>query len=167
MKKVIAVIIALGILSLGTAGFANSSYPHQTAICASVESRQPSVWLLQRLGDDFFKQKNVRTVNDYPLAIRSVFTKGKDIRVYMVSRWHGFDPEESYTFSCEWIDPDGESYSTSAASFETPENLDAGVFFTYTAYLDVGQDMKEGEWRVNIHLNGDLVEARDLTIASE
>jgi hypothetical protein len=55
----------------------------------------------------------------------------------------------------------------SSASVQTPENLDPGIFFTYTAYLDLQGELKEGQWTVNLLLNGDLVEARDLMIASE
>ena len=167
MKKVIAILITLGILSFATSGFSASQYRHQTALCAAVASRQPSAWVLERLGQEFFEQENVRTVNDYPVAIRSVFSKGKDSRIFVVSRWYGFDPEETYTLSCEWIDPDGQPYSTSSTSFQTPEDLDPSIFFTYTAFLDVGGDLPEGQWTVNILLNGDLVVARDLMIASE
>ncbi|NIO04755.1 MAG: hypothetical protein GTN74_09115, partial [Proteobacteria bacterium] len=63
--------------------------------------------------------------------------------------------------------PDGESHSTTSASFETPRDLDPGIFFTYTAFLDVHKYLKEGQWTVRILLNGDLVETQDLTIGSE
>jgi hypothetical protein len=167
MKKVIAAIIALSILGLSTSALASSFYRHETALCAAVENQEPSVWVLQNLGEEFFKQQNVQTVTDYPVAIRSVFTKGQDNRVFLVSRWHGFNPDETYRFSCEWIDPDGNTFVTSSASFETPENLDPGIFFTYTAYLDVQRDLKEGQWQVNVRLNGDLVDQHDLVIASD
>ena len=167
MKKVAAILISLAVLSYAVAGIASSAYQHQTALCASVSSQQPSPWVLQKLGQDFFEQEDVRTTHDYPVSVRSVFTKGEDHRIFVVSRWFGFDPERVYTFSCEWIDPDGQSYTVSSASFETPESLDPDIFFTYTAYLDVGTDLKEGHWTVNIILNGDLVEARGLTISSK
>ena len=167
MKKVIAVLIGLGILSIANPGLAASPFHHQTALCAAVENSRPSAWVLQRLGNEFFEQENIRTVTAYPVAVRSVFTKGTDSRVFLVSRWHALDAEQSYTFSCQWIDPDGQPYSVSSASFQTPETLDSGIFFTYTAYLDVQSEMKEGQWTVNILLNGDLVEARNLVIASE
>ena len=167
MKKIIAILVGLTILSIAASGFAASPYRHQSALCAAVEDSQPSAWVLQRLGNDFFEQHNVQTVTSYPVAVQSVFTKGKDNRIYLVSRWHDFDPQETYTFSCEWIDPDGESHSMSSASVQTPENLDPGIFFTYTAYIDLQGELKEGQWKVNLLLNGDLVEARDLTIASE
>jgi hypothetical protein len=167
MKKTIALIIAFAILGLATAGLAAKPYRHETALCAAVESKQPSARVLQRLGDAFFEQENMRTVADFPLAVREVFTKGKDDRVYMLSRWHDFDPKKTYTFSAEWIDPDGQSYTTAFASFHTPETLDPGVFFTYTAYLDLHSEMKEGRWTVHIFLNGELMEAKNLTIGSE
>ena len=167
MKKIIAILISLTILGVASSAFTASSYRHQTALCAAVENSRPAAWVLQRLGNDFFNQDDIRTVTTYPVAVQSVFTKGRDNRIYLVSRWHDFDPQETYTFSCEWIDPDGQSYSMSSASVKTPENLDPGIFFTYTAYLDLQGELKEGQWRVNLLLNGDLVEARDLVIASE
>ena len=167
MKKVIAALIALSILGFSTCALSSSFYQHETAICAAVTNTEPSAWVLQNLGEEFFKQESVQTVTDYPVAIRSVFTKGQDNRVFLVSRWHGFGPQETYSFSCEWIDPDGNTHVTSSASFETPENLDPSIFFTYTAYLDVQSDLKEGQWRVNVRLNGDLVDQQDLMIASD
>jgi hypothetical protein len=167
MKRIIAIVIGLTILSIASSGFTASPYRHESALCAAVQDNQPSAWVLQRLGNDFFEQENIRTVTSYPVAVQSVFTKGRDDRIYIVSRWHDFDPEETYTFSCEWIDPDGQSYSMSSASVQTPENFDPGIFFTYTAYLDLQGELKEGQWTVNLLLNGDLVEARDLMIASE
>lgn len=167
MKKVIAALITLSILGFSTLAFSNSLYRHETALCAAVTNRQPSAWVLQNLGEEFFKQEGVQTVTDYPVAIRSVFTKGQDNRVFVVSRWHGFDPQTAYRFSCEWIDPDGNTYVTSSACFETPEQLDPSIFFTYTAYLDVRSDLREGQWRVNVRLNGDLVDQQDLVIASD
>jgi hypothetical protein len=55
----------------------------------------------------------------------------------------------------------------SQASVKTPSSLDPGIFFTYTAYLDLDGRMKEGQWQVNLLLNGDLVVAQDLVIASQ
>lgn len=167
MKKIIVILICLGLLSFANSGFTASTYQHQTALCTSVAKSQPSAWVLQRLGEEFFEQKNIQSVTDYPVAVRSVFTKGKDNRIFLVSRWYGFDSQEIYTFSCQWIDPDGQAHSMSSASFQTPENLDPGIFFTYTALFDIQSDLKEGQWTVNILLNGDLVDARDLIIASE
>ena len=167
MKKVTAVFVTLAVLSFAIPAFSANHYQHQTALCASVSSRQPAAWVLQKLGQDFFEQEHVRTVNDYPVAIRSVFTKGEDSRVFVVSRWYGFDSEQTYIFSCEWIDPDGQFHSTSSASFQTPEDLDPSIFFTYTAFLEVGGDLKEGQWTVNILLNGNLVETKDMVIASQ
>jgi hypothetical protein len=167
MKKIGVILISLAILSHTLPVLASSSYRHETTLCASVSSKQPSPWVLQRLGQDFFEQENVRTTHDYPVEVRSVFTKGKDARIYVVSRWFGFDPERIYTFSCEWLDPDGRSYTMSSASFETPTNLDPDIFYTYTAYLDLVMDLKEGRWTVNIVLNGDVIEARSFTIVSQ
>jgi hypothetical protein len=167
MKALIAIVIALTILSLSTPGFATNPYRYQTALCGSVTENQPPAWVLQRLGQDFFEQKNIQTVTTYPVAVQSIFTKGRDNRIYLVSRWHDFDPKQTYTFSCEWIDPDGKAYSMSQASVKTPASLDPGIFFTYTAYLDLDGRMKEGQWQVNLLLNGDLVVAQDLVIASQ
>jgi hypothetical protein len=167
MKKIIVILIGFGLLSLTTSGLASSPYQHQTALCAAVTNSQPSAWVLQKLGQEFFEQKTVRTVTDAPVAVRSVFVKGKDNRVYLVSRWYGFDAQAQYTFSCQWVDPDGQPHSVSSASFQTPESLDPGIFFTYTAFLDVGDNLKEGQWKVMVLLNGDLVDSRNLTIASE
>jgi hypothetical protein len=167
MKKFTAILIVLGLLAVAHPGFSSGSYQHQSALCASVTSSQPSARVLQRLGKEFFEQENIRTVTDCPVAIQSVFTKGKDARIFLVSRWHGLSSEETYTFSCQWIDPDGQACYVSSASLETPEDLDSGIFFTYTAYIDMQSDLKEGEWTVNLLLNGDLVDAKDLTIASE
>ena len=167
MKKIIAILVGLTILSVAASGFAASPYRHQSALCAAVADTQPAPWVLQRLGNDFFEQHNVQTVTSYPVAVQSIFTKGKDNRIYFVSRWQDLDPKRTYTFLCEWIDPDGKAYRMSTASMKTPERLDPGVFFTYTAYLDLGREMKEGQWQVNLLLNGDLVQIKDLTIASE
>lgn len=167
IKKVIAVLVGLGILSIVTPGFTESPYRNQTVLCAAVQNSRPSAWVLQKLGNEFFEQKNIRSVTAYPVAVRSVFVKGKDNRIFLVSRWHDLDPQQSYTFSCQWIDPDGQAYSVGSASFQTPETLDSGIFFTYTAYIDVHAEMKEGQWAVQIFLNGDLVEARGVVIASE
>jgi hypothetical protein len=167
MKKLAAILIGLAIGSFATPGFSASPYTHQTALCAAVENSQPSAWLLARLGSEFFEQKNVRTVTDSPVAVRSHFNRAKDNRIFLVSRWYDFNPQERYTFSCQWIDPDGLTYSETSASFETPESLDPGVFFTYTASLDIDNHVKEGQWTVVILLNGDLVDTRDLTIASQ
>ncbi len=167
MKKLIAVLIGLGLLGFASPGFSTSLYDHQAALCASVTSSQPSAWVLQRLGQEFFDQESLRTATDYPVAVRSVFTKGEDSHVILVSRWQGLEAQQSYTFSCQWIDPDGQTYTMNSASFETPENLDPGIFFTYTAFMDLQKDMKEGEWTVHLLLNGNLVDAKDLTIASE
>jgi len=167
MKKVIAALIALSILGFSTCALSNSFYRHETALCAAVTNSQPSAWVLQNLGEEFFSQDHVQSVTDYPVAIRSIFTKGQDNRVFLVSRWHGFDPQATYRFSCEWIDPDGNTYVTSSASFETPAHLDPSIFFTYTASLDVRSDLKEGQWQVNVRLNGDLVDQQDLMIASD
>ena len=68
------------------------------------------------------------------------------------------------TFNCQWIDPDGQAYTMSSASLETPDELTPGIYFTYTAYLDLVSDMKEGEWTVQVFLNGESVEIRNLTI---
>jgi len=157
MKKLAAILIGLAIGSFATPGFSASPYTHQTALCAAVENSQPSAWLLARLGSEFFEQKNVRTVTDSPVAVRSHFNRAKDNRIFLVSRWYDFNPQERYTFSCH----------ETSASFETPESLDPGVFFTYTASLDIDNHVKEGQWTVVILLNGDLVDTRDLTIASE
>ena len=62
MKKIIAILVGLTILSVAASGFAASSYRHQSALCAAVEDSQPSAWVLQRLGNDFFEQHNVQTV---------------------------------------------------------------------------------------------------------
>jgi hypothetical protein len=167
MKKTIVLITAFAILGLASTGLAAKPYRHETALRAAVENKQPSAWVLQRLGGAFFEQKDIRTVTDFPLAAREVFTKGKDNRVYMLSRWHDFDPQKTYTFSAEWIDPDGQSYSTAFASFQTPETLDPTIFFTYTAYLDLHNEMQEGRWTVHIFLNGELMEVKNLVIGSE
>ncbi len=167
MKRVSAILIVLGLVVSAHVGWAMSPYMYQTALCASVGSSRPSAAVLQRLGDEFFEQRDTRAVTDFPVAIRSAFTKGEDNRIYMVSRWYDLSPSQSYTFSCEWINPDGESHSTTSASFETPRDLDPGIFFTYTAFLDVHKYLKEGQWTVRILLNGDLVETQDLTISSE
>jgi hypothetical protein len=167
MKKIVVIFIGFGFLSLATPGFTASPYRHQTVLCAAVTNSQPSAWVLQKLGQEFFEQETIRTVTDAPVAVRSIFIKGKDNRVYLVSRWYGFDPRAHYTFSCRWLDPDGQPHSMSSASFQTPENLDPGIFFTYTAFIDVQNDLKEGQWTVIVLLNGDLADTRTLTIASE
>jgi hypothetical protein len=167
MKKVTAILIGLGLLVSANLGLASSPYQYRTALCASVNQSQPSAYVLQRLGEEFFQQEDTRAVTDYPVAIRSDFTKGKDSRVYMVSRWYDLGPDERYTFSAEWIDPDGQAHSTTSASFQTPETLDPGIFFTYTAYLNVHNTLQEGQWTVRVFINGDLVKSQDLTIGSE
>ncbi len=167
MKRITAVLIGLGLLAFANQGFSESPFQHQSVLCASVTHRQPSAWVLQRLGQDFFDQESTRTVSDYPVAVRSVFIKGKDSRIFLVSRWYGFAPQRTYTFSCQWIDPDGETHAMDSASFRTPETLDPGIFFTYTTFMDLQRNLKEGEWTVCLLLNGDLVEVKDLTIASE
>lgn len=167
MKGIAVVLIGLATLVLSTPALATLDYQHQVALCAAVDSRQPSASVLERLGEEFFEQKDVRTVTDYPVEPRSVFTKGEDNRIFLVSWWHGLSPERSYRFSCQWIDPDGRPYNTASASLQTPENLDESVFFTYTAFLNVPMDMKEGLWTVKVFLNEELVEARELTVSSE
>lgn len=167
MKKVSAILIGLGLLISANLGLAASPYQHQTALCASVSESQPSAYVLQRLGDEFFEQKDTRALTSCPVAVRSAFTKAEDERIFMVSRWYDLAPAERYTFSCEWIDPDGQAHSTTSASFWTPEQLDPGIFFTYTAYLNVYETLKEGQWTVRVFLNGDLVNTQDLTISTE
>ena len=166
MKRVAAILITIGLIAPAMPGFSADFCRHHTALCASVTRHQPDAWVLAKLGPEFFEQQNVQTLTDYPVAIRSTFTKGQDHRIFVVSRWYGFDPQRQYDFSCEWIGPDGQSYTTSSASFETPSNLDPSIFFTYTAYLDVQNELPDGRWTVNILLNGDLVDVKDLTIAS-
>ena len=167
MKKMIAALIGIALMAIAGPTMAVSSYQHQAALCAAVDSTRPSVWVLQSLGDEFFDQTDIRTVTDYPVAVRSVFNKQEHERIFLVSRWQGLRPSHSYTFLCQWIDPDGVAYSTSTASFQTPESLDPGIFFTYTASLDLQNEMKEGNWTVEILINGELVEARVLVIASQ
>jgi len=167
MKKLIAILIGLLALNISTHALATNPYSLQSALCAAVENSNPSARILSRLGNEFFEQKDTRLVTSYPVSLQSVFTKGKDNRIYFVSRWQDLDPKRTYTFLCEWIDPDGKAYRMSTASMRTPERLDPGVFFTYTAYLDLGREMKEGQWQVNLLLNGDLVQIKDLTITSK
>jgi hypothetical protein len=167
MKAVIATLVGFGLLISANVGVAASLNHHEIALSVAVASTQPSARVLERLGDEFFSQKDTRAVTDSPVAVRSAFTKGIDDRVFMVSRWYDLTPDEIYTFSCEWIDPEGESHTTSSASFVTPSELDPGIFFTYTASLDVQSSLKEGQWTVRILINGDLVDSQDLTINSE
>ena len=167
MKKVSVIVIGLGLLISANLGLAASPYHHQAALCASVSESQPSAHVLQRLGDEFFEQKDTRALTSCPVAVRSAFTKAEDERIFMVSRWYDLAPAERYTFSCEWIDPAGQAHSTTSASFWTPEQLDPGIFFTYTAYLNVYETLKEGQWTVRVFLNGDLVNTQDLTISTE
>jgi hypothetical protein len=167
MRRLTAIIVGFGLLMSADLGLAMSPSVYQTALCASITSSRPSASVLQRLGDEFFEQGATRALTDSPLAIRSAFAKQKDNRIYMVSRWYDLGPDERYTFSCEWIDPDGAAHSTTSASFETPADLDPGIYFTYTAYLNVHKSLKEGQWTVRIFVNGDLVETQDLTLSSE
>ena len=164
MKKVITILIGFAILCIASPGFTTETYRHQAALCASVTDNPPSYRVLQQLGSEFFDQESVRTVTTQPLEVRSAFTKEDDNRVYFVSRWHDFDSNKTYTFNCQWIDPDGQAYTTSSASLETPDTLNPEVYFTYTAYLDLVSDMKEGQWTVQVFLNGESVEIRNLTI---
>jgi hypothetical protein len=164
MKKVITILVGLTIVCIASPAFTTETYQHQAALCASVTDNPPSNRVLQQLGIEFFEQESVRTVTTQPLEVRSAFTKEDDNRIYLVSRWHDFDSNKTYTFNCQWIDPDGQAYTTSSASLETPDELAPGIYFTYTAYLDLVGDLKEGEWTVQVFLNGEQVEARNLTI---
>jgi hypothetical protein len=164
MKKVITIIIGLAMICTATPAFTNGIYRHQAALCASVADNPPSNWVLQQLGNEFFEQDGIRTVTTQPLVVRSVFNKGKDNRIYLVSRWYDFDPKKTYTFDCQWIDPEGEAHTMRPASLQTPDKLNPGIYFTYTTYLDLASDMKEGQWTVQVFLNGEPVEARNLTI---
>jgi hypothetical protein len=166
MKKFAAIVIGLGLLVASTQTFASTPYQHQTALCASIQNSQPSAWVIEQLGQKFFEQKDTQAVTDSPGSVRSVFTKGKDNRIFLVSRWYGLAAQEAYTFSCQWVDPDGNTHDTTSASFETPQNLDPSIYFTYTASLDVQGDLKEGQWTVHILINGNVVESQNLTIAS-
>ena len=166
MKKFAAIVIGLGLLVASTHTFASTLYQHQTLLCASIQNSQPSAWVLQQLGQKFFEQKDTRAVTDSSGSTRSVFTKAKDNHIFLVSRWYGLAAQEAYTFSCQWVDPDGNTYDTTSASFETPQNLDPSIYFTYTASLDVQSNLKEGQWTVHILVNGNVVESQNLTIAS-
>jgi hypothetical protein len=167
MKRTSVVLIGFIALILSSPAFAVTPYQHETALCAALDSRHPSASVLQKLGEEFFEQQGVRSVTDFPLVARETFIKGKDDRVFILSRWYGLSAQRGYTFLCEWTDPDGKPYHTTSASFRTPENLDPSVFFTYTAYLNVQEDLKEGSWTVHLFLNGDLIETRGLTITSD
>lgn len=166
MKRVIVVLVGLTVVGFAVPGFGSTPYRYQVALCGAVADSRPSAWVVARLGGEFFEQEDVQAVTSYGVARRSVFIKGRDQRVYLVSRWQDFDPQKTYIFSIEWIDPEGRAYRRSVASLRTPSNLDPGIFFTYTAYLDLRDGVKAGQWRVHLWLNGDLVETRDLVISS-
>jgi hypothetical protein len=164
MKKVITIVIALALICVATQGFAGGTYRRQVALCASITDKHPSNWVLQQLGNSFFEQEGIRNVSTQPLVVRSVFTKGEDSRIYLVSRWYDFDPTKTYTFDCQWIDPDGKAYTMRSASLQTPDNLDPGIYFTYTTYLNMASDFEEGQWTVKLFLNGEMMETQNLTI---
>jgi hypothetical protein len=167
MKRTSVALIGFIAIVLSSPVFAATPYQHETVLCAALDSRQPSAPVLQKLGEEFFNQEDVRSVTDFPLVARETFVKGEDDRVFILSRWYGLSAQRAYTFLCEWIDPNGEPYDTTSASFRTPESLDPSVFFTHTAYLNVREDLKEGSWTVRLFLNGDLIETRGLTITSD
>ncbi|MBW2059711.1 MAG: hypothetical protein JRH07_15000 [Deltaproteobacteria bacterium] len=166
MKGTVALLAGLAVLGVASQGLTGGSSTHQIVLCTDIENAHPPAWVLEKLGNEFFDQESIRSVTTRPQAVGSVFVKGRDKRVFLVSRWHGLEPDRSYTFSARWIDPQGEIWTAGSASFHTPGSLDPGVFFTFTAHLDMDDSLRSGRWNVEVFLNGELVERKSFVIAS-